>query len=130
MNEHALYSLLPRGTKTWQDHRGLTTIDLMLALAELLADVIKCLIHATEYGSNHCTIKTTFGVSTLERVVEERLLFKNAPWKEIRAKITANLQDTPQGGNVQQQTDRLITAVLKAVNALTLKARPSLYAKR
>lgn len=130
MNEHSLCSLLPRGTKTWQGHGGETTIDLVLASAELSADMIKCAIHATEHGSDHRAIETIFEVAVPERAVEQRLLFKNAPWTDIRTRITTNLRDTPQGGSVQQQTDRLMAAVLEAVHALTPKAKPSPYAKR
>ena len=41
MIEHALSSLLPRGTKTWQCGDYETTIDLVLASKELVDIVIK-----------------------------------------------------------------------------------------
>jgi hypothetical protein len=58
------------------------------------------------------------------------VLFKNTPWKDIRMRIAASLLYAPVGGSVQQQTDRLMAAVIEAVHALTPKARPSPYAKR
>ena len=48
MSEHALHSLLPRGTKTWQKGDSETTIDLVLASEELAGSVIKCAIHMTD----------------------------------------------------------------------------------
>ena len=130
MSEHALRSLLPRGTKTWQRGNHESTIDLVLASEELATSVIKCTIHATEHGSDHRAIETVFDVTTPERAVEARLLFKNAPWTEIRARIDTTLRFVPVGGSVQQQTDWLMTAVLEAVHAVTPKAKPSPYAKR
>ena len=130
MSEHALRSLLRRGTKTWQQGNQESTIDLVLASEELATSVVKCAIHTTEHGSDHRAIETTFDVATPERVVEARLLFKNAPWTDIMARITTSLYGIPIGGTVQQQTDRLVTVVLEAVQALTPKAKPSLYAKR
>jgi hypothetical protein len=130
MSEHALHSLLPRGTKTWQKGDSETTIDLVLASEELAGSVIKCDIHMTEHGSDHRAIETVFDVAPPERPTENRLLFKNAPWNDIRMRIAASLRPAPVGGSVQQQTDRLMTAVLEEVHALTPKARPSPYAKR
>jgi ribosomal protein S9 len=130
MNDHALNSLLPRGTKTWQSGNRETTIGLMLASEELASTVIRCAVHVTEHGSDHRAIETTFDITVPERVTEQRLLFKNAPWTAIRARIITDLHLTPAGGGVQQQSDRLMTAVSEAIHALTPKARPSPYAKR
>ena len=91
---------------------------------------MRCGIHATEHGSDHRAIETTFDVTTPEPVTEERFLFKNAPWNEIRTRIRSTLHTAPTGGSVQQQTDRLMTAVLEAVRTLTPKAKPSPYSKR
>jgi hypothetical protein len=102
-----------------------STIDLVLASEELATSVVKCTVHPTEHGSDHRVIETTFDVATPERVVEARLLFKNAPWTNIKARITAALRFVPFGGSVQQQADGLMTAVLEAVHALTPKAKPS-----
>ncbi|EAQ84521.1 hypothetical protein CHGG_08535 [Chaetomium globosum CBS 148.51] len=88
MNEFALRSLLRRGTKTWHVGDYDTTIDLVLASAEL------------------------------------------AETTEIKTKIARALDATPSGGTVQQQTDRLMSAVLETVQTLTPKAKPSPYAKR
>lgn len=127
MSEHALHSLLPRDTKTWQNGSSETMIDLILASEELASTVD---IHTTEHGSDHRAIEIMFDISTPERTPEQRLLFKDAPWTAIRARIATALRFIPVGGGAQQQTDRLMAAVLEAVYALTLKAKPSLYAKR
>jgi endonuclease/exonuclease/phosphatase family metal-dependent hydrolase len=79
MNDLSLRSLLPRGTKTWQSTRFESTIDLVLASVELASAVIQCRIHATEHGSDHRPIETTFEVTAPEHTVQPRLLFKNAP---------------------------------------------------
>ena len=130
MSHHSLRSLLPRGTKTWQHNNYETTIDLILASEELASRVVKCMIHETKHGSDHRAIETIFNIMSLEHTTKQRLLFKNAPWNAIRARITTTLHSIPLGGSVQHQTDRLMTAVLEAVHALTPKARPSPYAKR
>ncbi|KAI6824489.1 hypothetical protein KC343_g180 [Hortaea werneckii] len=130
MGEWSLESLLPRGTKTWQDSRYATTIDLMLVSQELAANVGKCKIHDTEHGSDHRAIETTFDVDLPERVVEPRLLYKNAPWKEIRERTARALQQQRPGATVQEQADRLMHAVQDAVHALTPRAKPCPYAKR
>src|SRR5690348_849111 len=102
-----------------------TTIDLVLASEELASTMVKCAIPTTEHGSDHRAIETSFHVATPDRVIEQRLLFKNAPWTAIKARITTSLRFNLVGGSVQQQTDRLMTAVLEAVHALTPKAKPS-----
>ena len=130
MNEFALSSLLRRGTKTWHDGDYDTTIDLVLASEELTASTVKCAIHETEHGSDHRAIETVFDISVPVPKQQERLLLKNAPWKEINARIASSLGDAPLEGTVQQKTDKLMAAVLEAVHALTPKARPSPYTKR
>lgn len=134
MSEFALSSLLKRGTKTWQGggHGGdcESTIDLVLASENLTGSMVKCAVHGTEHGSDHRAIETVFDVPVPVAKQQERLLLKNAPWKEINARITTSLDSTPSDGTVQQRTDRLIAAVLEAVHTLTPKARPSPYAKR
>ena len=79
MSDHALQSLLPRGTKTWQKGNCETTIDLILVSEGLATSMVKCTVHTTEHGSDHRAIETTFNIATPERVIEARLLFKNAP---------------------------------------------------
>jgi ribonuclease HI/exonuclease III len=130
MGEFALSSLLRRGTKTWQGGEYETTIDLVLASEELMASTVKCAIHGTEHGSDHRAIDTVFDISVPVPRQQERLLLKNAPWKEINARITKALGTIRPGETVQQKTDTLMAVVLEAVHALTPKARPSPYAKR
>jgi hypothetical protein len=130
MSEFALSSLLRRGTKTWQGGEYETTIDLVLASEELAASTIKCAIYGTEHGSDHRAIETILDISVPVPKQQERLLLKNAPWKEINVRIAKALDTIPPEGTVQQKTDTLMSVVLEAVHALTPKARPSPYAKR
>jgi exonuclease III len=130
MNKHGLCSLLPQGTKTWQGPHNETTIDLVLATAELADAIVECTIHATEHGSDHRAIQTTFDIETPERHETHRLLFKNAPWTEIKTMVEVRMRDKPWGGSVQAQTDRLMDTVLGAVHGLTPRAKPFPYAKR
>lgn len=130
ISDYALCSLLPRGTKTWQNNQHETTIDLTLASEELTSALVRCAIHSTEHGSDHRAIESMFDITIPEHIVEPRLLFKNAPWKAIKERIDVSLRSVPVGGSVQQQTDRLMTAVTEAVEALTPRAKPSPYAKR
>ncbi|KZL86802.1 reverse transcriptase, partial [Colletotrichum incanum] len=130
MNELGLSSLLPRGTKTWQGGDYATTIDLVLASEGPTESLVRCRIHETEHGSDHRAIETIFDSSVPIAKPVQRLLFKNAPWKEINAKITNALERTPCSGTVQQKTDRLMEVVTEAVHALTPKAKPSPHSKR
>ena len=130
MNEHALLSLLPRGTKTWQNGDRESTIDIMLASDELAATVLKCDVHGTEHGSDHRAIETEFDVALPDHHFEPRLLWKNAPWGQIREGIGMRLRVTPKEGNTQEQVDRLMAVVQEVVVTLTPKAKPSPYAKR
>ncbi|KAI3091337.1 hypothetical protein CBS147333_10307 [Penicillium roqueforti] len=134
MNDLALSSLLRRGTKTW--HGGgqygdcESTIDLVLASENLTDYMVKCAIPETEHGSDHCAIETVFDAPWSGPKHQERLLLKNAPWKEINARIANTLAALPSEGTVQQKTDRLMSAVSEAVHALTPRAKPSPHAKR
>ena len=87
------------------------------------------LIVSGDHGSDHQAIETEFDISVPDRHTTERLLWKNAPWAEIRARVTTSLQAVSMVGSVQQQTDRLMTAVTEAVSKLTPKAKPLLYTK-
>ncbi|KAK7955362.1 hypothetical protein PG988_016056 [Apiospora saccharicola] len=53
-------------------------------------------------GSDHRTIETVLEMATPAAEGQERLLFKNAPWKESNAWIAAALATTPTGGTVQE----------------------------
>lgn len=66
MDEHSLLSLLPRGTKTWENAEHSSTIDLILASAELAEDMVACGIHPTEHGSDHRAIRTEFDLGVPE----------------------------------------------------------------
>ncbi len=103
---------------------------MVLVSEELASAVVKCRTHSTEHGSDHQAIEMMFDVSAPGHTVEPRLLFKNAPWKAINERIKIALRSIPLRGNVQQQTDQLMTVVVKAIEALTPRAKPSPYVKR
>ena len=103
---------------------------MVLASKEFTNTILNCAIHKTDHGSDHRAIETVIDVSVPAPQQQERLLLKNAPWKEINARIARTLSTTSTEGTVQQKTDRLMVAVLEAVHALTPKARPSPYTKR
>ena len=105
MDEFALRSLLRRGTKTWHGGDYDTTIDLVLASADLVDTTVKCTIHRTEHRSDYRAIETVFDTLVPVPKQQDRLLLKNAPWKEINARIVTALDATPSTGTVQQQTD-------------------------
>ena len=130
MNEHGLCSLLRRGTKTWSDGTYDSTIDLVLASGEMRDAMRRCKVMATDHGSDHCAIDTVFDVSVPSSEAGQRLRLRNAPWKNIKARIATTLGPAPSHGTVQQRTDRLMEAVSEAVQALTPKARPSSHSKR
>ena len=92
--------------------------------------MVKCAVHGTEHGSNHCIIKTMFDIPVLVAKQQEQLLLKNISWKGINARITTSLDSTPSDSTVQQRTNQLMSVVLEAVCTLMLKARLSPYTKR
>lgn len=96
MSDWSLCSLLPRVIKTWENRRNASTIDLMLASAELATSVLTCKIHDTEHGSDHRAIETSFNIDLPDRITRPRLLFKNAPWNAIRELFAQALGDGPR----------------------------------
>ncbi len=52
--------------------------------------MVKCGVHGTEHGSDHPTIEPVFDISVPVPNHQELLLLKNAPWKEIRDRITSS----------------------------------------
>ncbi|KAM3550091.1 hypothetical protein ARSEF4850_008517, partial [Beauveria asiatica] len=130
MGEYSLSSLLPRGTKTWHDWRYETTIDLVLASEGLAESKIRCTTDGTDHGSDHYKITTSFDISMPEIAHEPRFLFKNTPWKEVNNRIRKTLHGKSTTGDVQADTDQLMSGVLEALHALTPKSKSSPYAKR
>ena len=130
MNQHSLQSLLQRGTKTWHNSSSESTIDLVLVSEELASNTVKCKIHDTNHGSDHEAIEMMFGITVPEQACEERLLFRNAPWKKICDVITAKLAMIPVRSDVQEQTNQLMSVVSETVHMLTPRAKPTPYAKR
>ncbi|KAJ6438998.1 hypothetical protein O9K51_08401 [Purpureocillium lavendulum] len=130
MNEHGLRSLLPRGTRTWQGPDQESTIDLILATMELADEMITCVPHPTDHGSDHRALHTTFDVALPIRVTAPKLMFKNAPWNLIRARVEQGLRELTWTVDVQAQTDQLMRVVLEAIDHLTPRAEPTPYAKR
>ncbi|EQL04249.1 Endonuclease/exonuclease/phosphatase [Ophiocordyceps sinensis CO18] len=127
MNEHGLRSLFPRGTKTWQGPDYESTIDLVLATSELADEMVTYALHTTDHGSDHRAIQTTFDIAMPGRITVPRLLFKNAPWTLIGARVGDNLGSLPWDVDVQTQTDQLMRVVLEAIHELTPRAQPSPY---
>ena len=72
--------------------------------------MVKCTVYKTEHGSDDPTTEKVFDVSVPTHRPQTRLLLKNAPWKEINARIT-RLLGTPSKGTVQQKTNVLMSAV-------------------
>lgn len=130
MEDLRLASLLPRGSKTWQNGDSESTIDLILASETLAENYLHCKIHETEHGSDHRAIETRFDLEVPEKEHKSRLLFKNAPWGEIRTRIDKELSGTSRPRGTQEQADRLLKAVSEAVKGLTPLSKPSPYAKR
>ena len=134
MNGFSLSSLLKRGTKTWhgggQTKDCESTIDFVLASENLTQSMVKCAIHGTEHGSDHRAIDSLYDAPWPAPQHPERLLLKNAPWKEINTRIATALAATPSEGTVQQKTDRLMSVVAEAVYTLMPRAKPSPHAKR
>ncbi|KAM4061699.1 endonuclease-reverse transcriptase domain-containing protein [Hirsutella rhossiliensis] len=95
MDDFGLSSLLPRGTKTWQRSDEESTIDLVLASAELADELTSCVIHPTEHGSDHRAIQTTFDIRVPERTFPQRLMLKNAPWIAIATRVEDELRPLP-----------------------------------
>jgi hypothetical protein len=53
--------------------------------------MVKCAIHGTEHGSDQHTIEALFEARGPVSKHPERLLLKNAPWKEINTRIASNM---------------------------------------
>ncbi|XP_044718862.1 endonuclease-reverse transcriptase domain-containing protein [Hirsutella rhossiliensis] len=130
MDDFGLSSLLARGTKTWQRSDEESTIDLVLASAELADELTSCVIHPTEHGSDHRAIQTTFDIRVPERTFPQRLMLKNAPWIAIATRVEDELRPLPWTVGVQTQADQLMRVVTKALRDLTPRAQPPPYAKR
>jgi len=56
-----------------------STIDLVLASAELADQILKYTIYPYDHGSDHRAIETVFDITIEDRPSETRFLFKNAP---------------------------------------------------
>ncbi|XP_044717330.1 reverse transcriptase (RNA-dependent DNA polymerase) domain-containing protein [Hirsutella rhossiliensis] len=107
-----------------------STIDLVLASAELADELTSCVIHPTEHGSDHRAIQTTFDIRVPERTFPQRLMLKNAPWIAIATRVEDELRPLPWTVGVQTQADQLMRVVTKALRDLTPRAQPPPYAKR
>ena len=70
IGDYSLHSLLPRGTKIWQNSNREITIDLILASDELASTIVKCVVYRTEHGSDHRAIETIFNIAVPKRATE------------------------------------------------------------
>lgn len=68
MQEHALTSLLPTGTVTWENYDGsaCSTVDILLE-TRVSDACTHCGIHRNDHGSDHKAIRAHFEVATVER---------------------------------------------------------------
>ena len=57
--------------------------------------LLKCIIHPYDYGSDYRAIETAFDITIEARSTETRFLFKNALWAEIRDRVIATLTHIP-----------------------------------
>lgn len=90
-------------------------------------NVVRCTTLATEHGSDHRAFDTILETWVPDHPNGERLLLKNAPWKEINAKIAAKLENSTEAGSVQQKTDQLMAARKTLVDFRPHIATPRLH---
>jgi exonuclease III len=83
MDERSLCSLLPSGTKTWQSGDAESTIDLVLASAELPDQLLRCTIHPCDHGSDHRAIETAFDITVEDRPSETKFLLRMHPGRKL-----------------------------------------------
>ena len=129
-----LRSLLPRGTITFESGTRKSTIDLVLATADLTANRTVCQPHHTEHGSDHLAISTTFALQMDTLIPQSRRrLFKNADWKRIRAMVVDEIghpRRIIKDHEIDDRATRLASAVAAAIHLHVPLAAPSPYAKR
>ena len=92
--------------------------------------MVFCKIHDEDHGSDHLAIETRFNLEAPVQTQTKKLLFKEAPWQQIREATFKILEVSPLPRDTQGRCDRLMDAVSQAVQAYTPKAKPSPYAKR
>ena len=92
--------------------------------------MVFCKIHDEDHGSDHLAIKTRFNLEAPVQTQTKKLLFKEAPWQQIREATFKILEVSPLPRDTQGRCDRLMDAVSQAVQAYTPKAKSSPYAKR
>ena len=92
--------------------------------------MIRCGIHETDHGSDHRTIDTILHIGVPTPQHQPRMLLKNTPWHEVTERIKGALSMVRIVGDVQKDTDTLMSMVSEAVHALTPVSKPSPYAKR
>ncbi len=73
---------------------------MILVLEELVILIVKCITYIIKYRSDYRVIEIMFDVATPERVNEARLLFKNALWNNIKARIATSFYKIPFRGTI------------------------------
>jgi exonuclease III len=131
MAKWSLQCLLPVGTTTFVSDAGRTsTIDLILTTPELTSELAECSIWEHEYGSDHRAVQTWFWMDINKQESQERLLFKNAPWKKIREVVEQEKEKGFPTEDVDEMASLLTSWVNKALEAHCPRAKPSPYMKR
>ena len=130
MGEQGLNSLLKSGTITTSQGDDKSTINIVVATQGLTDAVVFCKVHNTNHGSNHVAIRSGFKLQTPARIPSKRLLFKEAPWQQIREITLSLLKASLTATGTQEKYDQLMSIVSQAVQAHTLIARLSPNLKR
>lgn len=86
--------MLPAGTVTWEHHSGSqqSTVDVIMANAELASQVMRCQIHEHDHGSDHKAIAIEFDkLAPTRPTAHSRMLPEKADWAQIRREMTKKL---------------------------------------
>ena len=115
MGEQGLISLLKSCTITRDQGGDESTINLMPPSQSLANSTIFCKIHDINHGSDDLAIETRFNLEAPFQIQSERLLFKEAPWHQIREATSKIRDSSPPLIGSQGRCDRLMDAVSQAV---------------
>ena len=120
MGTQRLINLLKCGAITRDRGGDASTIDLVLVSHGLANSMIYCQFNDTDYGSDHPAIVSSFNIEISTQMQVERLLFKEAPWQQIRETVSSLPGTSHSPAGTQEKCDRLIDAVSQAVQSQSL----------